>query len=344
MKEEAAGGEGKQPREVLFEITTGYMLSQCLYVAAKLGIADMLVKGARDCEDLAEDCGADSHSLYRIMRTLSSFSVFFEEPDGRFSLNPTGELLRSDVPESLRGWTIMRGEEFLWQPWGSVLHSVKTGAPAFNHVFGMPAFEYLGEQEDAAAVFDDAMRSVSAEKYEAVADSYDFSGIDTIVDIGGGNGGLLTAILGNNRQMNGILGELPHVLESAREHLAAAGLADRCDCVEIDMFEGVPPGGDAYILGNVIHDWDDERCVTILSNCRNSMPDSGRVLLVEMVLSPANAPHLSKLADIEMLIMTEGGCERTEEEYGALYEASGFRLSRVVPTESPWSVIEGLPA
>ena len=183
------------------------------------------------------------------------------------------------------------------------------------------------------------MRSVSHGKYEGVAGTYDFSGVDTLVDVGGGNGGMMTAILRANPHVKGTIAELPHVVDHATARIAEAGLTERCECVPIDMFESVP-AGTAYIMGNVIHDWNDERSITILSNCRKAMPDDGRVLLVELVLTPGNEFHFGKLVDIEMLVMTEGGIERSEAEYGKLFEAAGLRLHAVHETPSPWSIVE----
>lgn len=330
------------PREALLQMTNAYMISQALYVAAKLGIADLLKGGPKTVRDMASSSGVDEFSLYRFLRTLASEGVFCELDDQCFTLTPMAELLRADATGSLRGWAIFRGEPFVWKPYGELLNSVRTGRPAFDHVFGMPVFQYFENNPDAAAIFDEAMRSVSAQKYHAVADAYDFSAIKTLVDVGGGNGGMLTAILSKYARLKGILSELPHVVEGARKRIQAAGLAARCECVEVDMFKSVPAGGDAYIMGNVIHDWDEERSVLILQNCCRAMVDGGKVLLVELVLSPRNEPHLSKLADVEMLVMTEGGKERTEDECGQLFEAANLRLSRIVPTESPWSVIEGV--
>lgn len=330
------------PREALLQIVNAPMLAQCVYIAAKLGVADHLKDGPRECEELAAATNAHAVSLHRILRCLASFGVFHEDDAGRFSQTELSKRLRSDVPDSVRGWAILRGESFLWQPWGQILHAVKTGQSAFIHSFGMDWPQYFGQHPEAASLFDDAMRSISAEKYEAAAKAYDFSEVNTIVDVGGGNGGLLTAILSANPHMRGTLAELAHVVDGARDHLAAAGVSERCECVAIDMFERVPAGADAYIMANVIHDWDDERSITLLGNCRQAMQENGRVLLVEMVISPRNQPHLSKLADIEMLVMTDGGKERSESEYGVLYEAAGLRLARTIPTESPWSVLEGV--
>ena len=332
------------PREALLQIVNAPMLTQCVYVAAKLGVPDLLKDGPKGCDELAAATNTHAASLYRVLRCLSSFDIFHEDDTGRFSQTEMSALLRSDVPDSARGWTVMRGEPFLSEPWGQILHSVKTGQSAFMHSFGMDWPQYFGQQPEAAALFDDGMRSVSAEKYRAAAHAYDFADVKTIVDVGGGNGGLLTAILTANPHMQGTLAELAHVVEGARDHLVAAGVSERCQCVTTDMFASVPEGADAYVMANVIHDWDDERSITLLRNCREAMQSHGRVPLVEMVISPRNQPHLSKLVDVEMLVMTDGGKERSESEYAALYEAAGLRLARTIPTESPWSVLEGVSA
>lgn len=331
-----------EPREALLQIVNSPMLAQCLYVAAKLGIADLLKDGPRSSAELAAATQVHARSLYRILRALAGFGIFAEDDEQRFALNPMADPLRSDVPGSARGWTIMRGEDFLWQPWGQILHAVKTGESAFDHVYGKHSWDYLAEHPEASAIFDDAMRSISALKFKAVAEAYDFSGVDSIVDVGGGNGGMLTSILTSNPHMTGIVADLPHVVEGARKNIETAGLSDRCSCVAIDMFEEVPEGADAYIMANVIQNFDDDHGVVILNNCRRAMKEGGRVLVVECVIPGPNEPHLGKLADIEIFIMTDGGRERTKQEYQALYEAAGLRVRRVVPTDSPWSIVEGV--
>lgn len=336
------GPPATSPRDALLQIVNTYMLSQCVYVAAKLGVADLLRDGPKSYHDLAAATEAHAFSLYRVLRCLASNGIFREDDDGRFSLNEMAELLRSDVADSARGWTVIRGESFLWQPWGQIMHCVKTGQSGFINAFGKDWPEYFGQNPEASALFNDGMRSISAQKYTAAARAYDFSAVNMIVDVGGGNGGLLTAILTSNPHMKGILAERPHVIGEAQEQLDAVGLGSRCECVAVNMFDGVPDRGDAYIMANVVHDWDDERSIKLLRNCRQVMQPNGKVLLVEMVISPRNEPHLSKLLDIEMLVMTDGGKERSENEYQALYKAAGLQLTRVIPTESPWSVLEGV--
>jgi O-methyltransferase domain/Dimerisation domain len=329
-------------REAMLQFIHAGHVSQCVYVVAKLGVADFLNDGPKTCDELAVETSVHAPSLHRVMRALAGLGIFCEEQDGRFALTPLAEPLRSDAERSVRDWAVMRGEEFVWRPWGAILESVRTGASAFRHVFEKGPFEYLQQDQEAAQIFDRAMRSISAGKFAAVAGAYNFSGIQTLVDVAGGTGGLLIAILKANPGMKGVLADQPHVIGRAQGEIAAAGLADRCRCAEIDMFESVPEGGDAYILGNIIHDWDEERAIQILRNCRRAMRPGSKLLLVELAMAPPNEPHLSKLADLEMMAMTDGGRERSESEYGALYEAAGFRLTRVVGTPSPWSVIEGV--
>lgn len=343
MSESAApeGSAEMDPREALLQIVNTPMLSQCVYVAAKLGIADLLKDGPKSSDELAAATEVHARSLYRILRALAGFGIFTEEEGRQFALNPMAEPLRSDVADSARGWTIMRSEDFLWQPWGQILHAVKTGESAFRHVFGMDSWEYLAKHPEASAIFDDGMRSISALKYKSVAEAYDFSGVDTIVDVGGGNGGMITSILTSNPHMTGVVAELPHVVEGAMKNIDAAGLSDRCGCVVIDMFEGVPEGADAYIMANVIQDCDDDEAVKTLANCRRAMKSGGRVLVVELVIPGPKERHLSKLTDIEILVMTEGGRDRTEPEYRALFEGAGLHVTAVVPTASPWSIVEG---
>jgi SAM-dependent methyltransferase len=330
-----------EPREAMLQILGGYMISQSLYVAAKLGIADHIEDEPKSADELAASADANPDSLYRILRTLASVGIFVEHEGRRFTVTPLGALLRSGVRDSVRDWAIFRGDESAWRPWGEILHSVRTGEPAFNHVFGDGVFDHLKKNPETATVFDNAMRSISERKFRAVAKAYDFSGIETLVDVAGGNGGQLTEILRAYPKMKGVLGELPHAVESARQWFEQADLADRCECVVTDMFEKVPSGGDAYIMGHIIHDWNDELSIKILRSCQKAVKPGGRVLLVEMVVPGPNEPHFGHLVDIEMLVMTDGGRERSEAEYTALYEAAGLRLTRIVPTDSYWSVIEG---
>lgn len=331
------------PGVALMSMLNAYMVSQSVYAAAKLGVADYLKNGPLDVSALAKLSGAHGASLLRVMRLLATHGVFDEPSPGTFALTPMSKFLCSDTRNSLKGWAIMRGEDFVWRPWGNILHSVLTGESAFKHTFGTDWAEYLAQHPDASAAFDEGMRSISGIKFWAVAEAYDFSPFKTVADIGGGNGGLITAVLRKFPHLNGMLCDLPHVVAESEVHLAAANLTDRCTRVGIDMFTAIPTGADVYILANVLHDWDDERAVQVLRNCRAVLPNEGRVLLVEMVLGSGEAEANALMLDLEMLIITEGGRERSKVEFAGVLDAAGLRLHRVIPTKSPVSILEAVP-
>jgi hypothetical protein len=323
------------------QMVLGCLVSQAVCVAAKLGVADQLAGGAKSAGELAEATGAHERSLYRLLRTLASVGVFRELPERRFELTPMSEALRSDAPGSLRDASIFMGEEWHWRVWGHTIESVRTGGSAWERAHGSEIFSWFSTHPEESAVFDRAMTSFSTLATEAVVRAYDFSGFDTLVDVAGGHGSLLSEILRANPQLRGVLFDQPHVIEGARAFVASKGLAERYELVAGDFFESVPAGADAYVMKHIIHDWDDERAVLILKNIASAMREGGRVLLVEMVLPPANVPHLGKVLDIEMLT-SPGGIERTEEEYAELFDRAGLRLARIVPTESPYCVVEAV--
>ena len=340
--EDVLPGAGTAPPPVtLLQMMTGYWVSQAIYVAAKLGIADLLVDGPRTADDLAAATEAHAPSLYRVLRALASVGVFTEATPGSFALTPLAELLRSGTPDSMRALAITYNEE-LYRAWGDVLHSVRTGQPAFEHDFGMPVFEYYAQHPEADRVLNEALAGYTTQLAGAVPNVYDFSPFGIVVDVGGGYGALLAAILRSNPTARGILFDQPHVVAGAEEHLASAGVADRCATVGGDFFIEVPAGGDAYVLSQILHDWDDERCVAILRHCRRAMPDHGRLLVVELVLPPGEEPFFGKWLDLHMLVVASGR-ERTAAEYGTLFRAAGFELARVVPTPAGPSVVEAVP-
>ena len=326
----------------LRDLIVGGWVSQAVYVAAKLGLADLVEDGPKSPAELAEATGTRADRLHRVLRMLASIGVFVENEDGRFALTPLAEGLRSRAPVSWRAFAIFCGENWHWRAWGELLHSVRTGEPAFEHTFGTSLFDYLSGNPEAAQVFDTAMTSSGALQNRAVVSAYDFSA-GTIVDVGGGEGALLAAILARNPDARGVLFDLPHAAEGAAGLLAAAGLAQRCEVVPGSFFEQVPTGGDVYILKRIIHDWNDERSREILARCRTAIPETGRLLLIEHVLAPGNAPSWAKLLDLEMLVMTSGGRERSEEEFRILLASVGFVLQRVIPTAGPICIIEAIP-
>ncbi len=329
------------PLLALQDLILGKWVSQAVSVAARLGVADLLRDGPRSCDELARANQVDETALYRLLRALASVGVFAEVEDRQFGLTPMAGFLRSDVPGSLRSVAMMAGADWTWRPWGDLYMSVKTGERAFDRIFGIPPFAYLSQHPSAASVFDEAMTGWSMQNAMAITAAYDFSGIGTLMDVGGGHGYLLARILKANPSLRGVLYERPEVVEGARTRLAAEGLDDRCEVAAGDFFASIPAGADACILKSVIHDWDDQEATTILRNCRQALPPGGRVLLAEMVIPPGNEPHIGKLLDLEMLVMA-GGHERTEAQFRDLLAGAGLRMTRVIPTASPICVIGGV--
>lgn len=328
------------PSARLMQMIFGFMTSQAISVAAKLNLADLLKDEAKTADELAQAAGVQPRPLYRILRALASVGIFAEDNTGRFRLTPLAEPLRGDAPDSLRDFAIFLGADWHWRAWGDLSYSTKTGLPSFERIFGKAYFDYLAENPAPAQVFNNAMTSLSASASAAIIGAYDFDGIGELVDIGGGHGFLLVSILKKYPQMRGVLFDAPPVVQGAKDIIEAAGVGSRCDVVGGDFFASAP-AGDAYIIKHIIHDWDDERACTILKNCHRAMNENGKLLVVEMVIPEGNGPSLGKLLDLEMLVLLHS-FERTEAQYGALFERAGFKLTRVVPTPSPYSVIEGV--
>jgi hypothetical protein len=323
---------------VLAKIKT-YVLSVC----AELGLADLLANGPKSARELAETTGTHAPSLHRLLRTLAGLHIVVESGPGVYGLTPIGGLLRSDVPGTMRGIAMMFGSAFHTAAWGHLRHSVTTGDPAFDHAFGKPLFEYLEQHPEAAAAFDDGMTASSAAQSQAVVDAYDFAGIGTLVDVGGGHGMLLATILKHHPSAQGVLFERPQVAAGAGRVLDAAGVRDRVDVQSGDFFAHVPTGGDAYIMKRIIHDWDDARAVQLLRNCRAAMVPGGKVLVVDAVLDESPSALYGKLLDMEMLVLTPYGKERTGVEFRQLFREAGLRLTRIVDTSSPLKVLEARP-
>ena len=331
------------PQAFLTQLLLGSLSTQAVYVAAKLGIADLLAEGPRTVEELAGATNTDAPSLYRALRALASIGVFTEQDGRRFALTPNAEPLRSDAPNSMRDVAIFWGEDWHWEVWGKILYSVRTGKSAWAQIHGDEVFSYFEKNPEAGQIFNRAMSSFSGAATDAVLEAFNFDGIGTLVDIAGGQGRMLTGILAANPAMRGILFDLGHVIESARERVAATTAKDRVEFAAGDFFTSVPKGGDAYIMKHIIHDWDDERAVTILKNIKQAMNPGGRVLLVEAIIADGNNQDFGKLLDLEMLV-SPGGKERTAAEYEELFTRAGLKLTRIVPTRSPYSVIEAVAA
>ena len=329
--------------ESMRRMIAGFQVSQALYVAAKLGIADLLAKGPQGVKELAETTETDAPTLYRVLRGLASLGVFAEDDAGSFGLTPLAECLRSDAPGSQRANAIMRCGPSFWSSWGDLLTTVKTGETAFPRVHGMDRWDYLARHPEESTIFDAAMTSLTARFSAAIAGEYDFSRFGVLADVGGGAGRLLATILAANPSMRGILFDQPQVVAGAPAQLTQAGVADRCDIVGGSFFESVPSGADAYLLKSIIADWDDEQAIAILRICRAAMSNRGKLLLVEFVLKPGNEPDPGKMVDLNMMVMN-GGRVRTADDFGRLFTAAGFLLSDVIPISGPFSVIEGIPA
>jgi hypothetical protein len=328
-------------RQQLAGMIGGYYLTQAIYVTAALGLADRLRDGPRHAEQLAQTTGTQARALHRLLRTLAGFGIFAEDVAGRFRLTELAELLRGDVPGSLRAEALSIGETH-YAAFGELLRSMETGRPGFDKAFGMPLFDYFAVHPEAAQTFDAALAGLRLQATAAMLDGYDFSEVTKLVDVGGGTGSLLATVLARYPSMKGTLFDLPHVVERASDHFRAAGVGDRSALVGGDFFASVPAGGDVYLLRHILHDWDDHRALRILANCRRVMNRRGKLLLVESVIQPGNELSLGKILDLVMLVVT-GGMERTEQEYRELLEAAGFHLTRVAPTAAGIHILEAAP-
>lgn len=330
-----------QPHELLLQFAFGYMVSACLQAATQLGIADLLKDGPRQVAELAAASGAKEGILYRTLRALASVGVFTETAPHTFANTPVSELLRADVPGSWRKTILWITDPFHFQTYAEILHSVRTGQPAIEKVFGKPAFQAIAGIPEVQERFNNAMTDLSAQAMPPVLEAYDFSGIGALCDVAGGHGFVLTSILKKYPQMKGILFEQDYVIEGGRKRIAEMGLSARCATATGDFFHSVPEA-DAYVMKHIIHDWEDEKAAVILKNIHRALEkkEGGKVILIEAVLPPAgDQPHPGKFIDVEMFMMP-GGYERTEEEFRRLFAASGFRLTRVVPTQGMLWVVE----
>jgi SAM-dependent methyltransferase len=319
----------------------GSWTTRGIYVAAELGIADLLVDGPLTAEELAEHTRTNGGALYRVLRALAGVGIFAQDSHGRFSLTPLAELLRSDMADSQRPFSIMMGAEF-HAAWGELLHSVRSGEPGFQKRFGVSFFRYMTEHPERHRIYDAAMAGFGEAETGPMLDAYDFSIFGSVVDVGGGNGQLLAAILNRHPVLQGILFDLPAVADRARTIFTDSDLSGRCRIVGGDFFSSVPAGVDAYVLRHIVHDWEDNEAVAILRNCREAMNPDGKILVAETVIPPGNEPCFGKWLDLMMLLV--GGRERTEQEYRRLFSAAGLNLNRVVSTAAEISIVEGMRA
>ncbi len=331
------------PQLALQALIQGYQVTQCIYVSAKLGIADLLKDGPRTSEELAQVTGTHAPSLYRVLRLLTAVELLREVEGHAFALTPLGMYLRTGIPGSQRMTALNFGGEPTWQVWGALLQSVESGQSAYQQVFGLSNWDYRTQHPEAAALFDQTMSEWTASVAPTVAAAYDFSSSARLVDIGGGRGQMLATILQAHPTLHAVLFDLPHVVQGAPPLLEAARVADRCEIIGGDAFTAVPADAESYLLSRVIHDWDDARAVALLTRCHQAMQPRGKVLLVERVIESGNPPSLLVLeSDVNMLVATSGGKERTDVEYRALLGAAGFELTQIIPVLPPFSLIEAV--
>jgi O-methyltransferase domain/Dimerisation domain len=330
------------PQAQLVQMALAHWTSRFLYAAVQLSLADHLAQAPKTAAELAQTTATDAASLYRLLRTLASFGIFTEDPAHRFALTPLGEALKTGAPGAVRATVLTLAGDLFMPSNEQFLYSVQTGKSGFEKAFGVPLFEWLGDHPAEAAMFSETMVGIHGAEPAAVAAAYDFSQFASITDVGGSTGNLLTTILSRHGGPRGILFDLPHTVRDAPALIEARGLAGRIKIEAGSFFEQIPPGSDAYLLSHIIHDWSEAQCLTILGNCRRAMKPQGRLLIIEMVLAAGDAPHPGKLLDMIMLAIP-GGQERTEPEYRDLLDKAGFRLTRVVPTQSAASVVEAVP-
>jgi hypothetical protein len=334
------------PQVTMLQIISGFWLSRAVYIAAKLGLADLVKKQPKSAEELAQATDTHAPSLYRMLRALANAGIFAEDKDQRFHSTSLAATLQNDLPGSLRFFAMTELGEEHYPAWEHALYSVKTGEIAFNHRFGMPMWEFFAGNPENARIFYNAMANLTTLANEAILSSYNFSPFSKTVDVAGGHGSFIIGILKANPMMRGVLFDLPNVIEKAKQRIIEHGLADRCEAFGGDIFQSVPEGGDAYVLKWIIHDWNDEQSITILKNCRQAMAAGGKLLLVESLILSGNEPSFAKFGDLNMLVMT-GGRERTESQYRELLAAAGFELSRIArarPAPSTLCVIEAVRA
>ena len=337
------------PALALRQLIFGHRVTQIIATAVRLGLADRLNDIPQRAADLAPHVQADARALHRLLRALASVGVVAEVEHGGFTLTPIGTCLQTDASSGIRSWVLAESAAYFQQAWGSLQHAVQTGTPAFDHSLGMTFYQYVAQHPDVGRSFSQAMGEVTTVLADAIAATYDFAAVQQVVDVGGGYGKLLATILQTYPSVRGVLFDVPSVIAGAGATMAAAGVADRCDLIAGDFFERVPAGGEAYLLSRVLMDYDDDRSVQLLRNCRRAMAAQGRVLIIQLLLPPPDRETMpdmlfeGAMSDLNMLILGRGA-ERSEVEYRTLLEVAGFMVTQVIPTRSLMSIVEGRPA
>ena len=325
----------------LFKLIAAPWISRSIYVFVKLGVADLLSNGAMDFQQIAKAAKADPDALNRVLQGLAKTGLLKETCPGTFTLTKLGECLKTGAPGALRNWALLWGEEYHYA-WSELLEAVQTGTTAFDRAYGASLYQYLHDNPETNQIYNDAMTGLAELVYPAVVAGYDFSQSKQIVDVGGGRGTLIASIVAANPNLSGILFDQPAVVHEASTVLEAHGVTERCEILAGSFFEAVPTGADTYVLSNIIHNWDDEKAEAILLNCRRAIAESGKLLIIETVLSGKDEPALARVHDLSMLVLT-GGRERTEDEFAKLLARSGFKLNRILPVQPMTCVVEALP-
>jgi hypothetical protein len=320
--------QGRKNRAGLFDLINGYRVTQAINVAARLGVADFLKDGPQTAAELATKLGAAERPLYRLLRALASEGLFQEVADQRFALTPLAELLRSDVPGSLRHWAIAQGSQWMWRAWANLEYSIRTGKTAFSDAYGEEFFDYCATHREVEAEFDAGQAGTAEGVAKAILDAFDFRPFSKIIDVGGGTGRLLNAVLTQNPTAEGVLMDRPTVVDKA---VLDPEISPRVKVLGGDFFESVPEGGDCYLMRRIIHDWDDDNSLRILNNIKRVMLPSAKIVLVEFVLAAGNEKSIAKHIDLNLMVLF-GGQERSEAEFVQLFSQAGFRLSRLNPT------------
>lgn len=332
----------QNPVTELMKLISGFQVSQTISAMAELGIADVLKDGTLHSDDIARKTECDPASLYRLLHALASAGILEEQSERLFRLTSIGECLRSDSPNSRSAWARYVGRPYVRQSWANLANSVRTGKSGFELTHQANLWQWRGERPEETGIFDAAMSELSRSGGNAIAPAHDFSAYKLIVDIGGGQGALLAAILAQYSSTRGILFDLPHVVLKAKRLLAAANVADRCEIIGGDVFESIPRGGDAYLIKSVLMDESDDSVVSILGRCRSVMSPLSRVIVIEHLLTPPNQPDVN-YSDMTMMVMT-GGRERTQQEFESLFAAAGFRFEQAIATRSPFTLLIGSPS
>jgi len=326
----------------LLDLIQGSVITQAIYAAAKLGIAEVLSGGPLTAEEIAKRVGAHPDATYRLLRMLSGYSIFAEQADGRFQLTPMADALREGAPDSMRGIAVLMGHPLLWEDWGHLISSVRTGEASLPKLRGMSGYDFLMANPEYAAVFFQGMGSISSAETDSLLTAYDFSRFRKIVDVGGGRGTLLAAILERATASQGILYDSPYATSDAGQVMEQAGVAARCTIQNGSLFDNPPAGADAYVLKHIVHDFPESECLAVLKNIRSAIDPGGKLLVMEYVLTGDNARHIGNIIDLWLLLLL-GARERTRQQYSELFASAGFKLTAVVPTNSPISIVEAVP-